>query len=85
MMTQDDQTSGNKVLMPDPPYRPLHIVTLSREGNIYEDGVHMKIAMSRRRLRLGCTEVDVEAAKKILEIHAQRFGSGPEPEFVPIQ
>jgi hypothetical protein len=35
----------------------------------------MRIAMSKSKIRIGCTEIELEAAKKILQWHYERFGT----------
>jgi hypothetical protein len=38
------------------------------------NGGMVRIAMSEKRIRVGCNEITVEAARKLMEMHGERFG-----------
>lgn len=38
------------------------------------NGGKVKIAMTKNRMRIGCTEITLEAAEKLMEQHRRRFG-----------
>jgi hypothetical protein len=38
------------------------------------NGGRLRVAMSEKRMRIGCNEITIEAARKLMELHASRFG-----------
>lgn len=40
----------------------------------YLNGNHVTIEMNAHEIRVGCHEVTIEAARKLLELHEMRFG-----------
>jgi hypothetical protein len=50
-------------------------------GIVKRNGSTVRLAMSRKRIRIGCTEITIEAAQKIMAEHRARFGDA-ETEIV---
>ncbi len=52
-------------------------------GNLILNNDKMvRIAMTRNRIRIGCTEISYEAARKIMDDHRARFAPIEEKEYV---
>lgn len=48
-------------------------------GRIFWNEQNVRVAMTPHRIRIGCSEVSIEAARQIMAMHAMRFGP-PENE-----
>lgn len=60
-----------------------HHIEVGRDGVIYEDRLKAEISMTRNIIRIGCTDIQLAAAHRILEMHAEKFST--DEDFQTVQ
>jgi len=64
--------------------RPYHDYILCPDGSIRDrarDNMRVRVKLTREGIRIGCAVISVEAAKFILQKHAEAFGETKELEL----